>query len=108
MLFECQSELLDLIHTDLANLKQTLSRGGKNYFVKFIEDFSRYIKVYLIKHKDEAFDMFLIYKTKVKNQLNRKIKRIGLDRGVEYVLFNDFCVKEGIIHEDHIHMNLLE
>jgi len=40
-------------------------RSGKNYFVTFIDDFSRYSKVYLIKHKDEAFDMFLIYKMKV-------------------------------------------
>jgi len=43
--------------------------------------------------------MFLTYKAKVEKQLNRKIKRIRLDRGGEYVLFNDFCIKEDIIHE---------
>jgi len=91
--------LLGLIHTDLVYLKQTRTRGGKNYFVTFIDDYSRYTKVYLIKHKDEAFDMFLSYKTKVENQLEKKIKRIRSDRGGEYVLFNDYCVKEGIIHE---------
>jgi len=90
---ERQTELLGLIHSDLADLKQTMSRGGKNYFVTFIDDFSRYTKVYLIKHKDEAFDMFLTYKAVVENQLNKKIKRIRLDRGGEYVLFNDYCVK---------------
>jgi len=74
-------------------------RGGKNYFVTFIYDFSRYTKVYLIKHRDEAFDMFLTYKEEVENQLNNKIKRLISDRGGEYVLFNDYCVKEGIIHE---------
>jgi len=31
--------------------------------------------------------------------LNKKYKRVISDRGGEYVLFNDFCVKEGIIHE---------
>jgi len=76
-----------------------MSRGGKNYFVTFIDDFSRYIRVYLIKQKDEAFDMFLTYKAEVENQLNKKIKRIIADRGGEYVLFNDYCVKECIIHE---------
>jgi len=96
---ERQTEILGLIHTDLANLKQTMSRGGKNYFVTFIDDFSRYTKVYLIKHKDEAFDMFLTYKAEVENQINKKIKRIISDTGGEYVLFNDYCVKEGIIHE---------
>ena len=81
---ERQTEILGLIHTDLADLKQTMSR---------------YTKVYLIKHKDEAFDMFLTYKAEVENQLNKKIKRIRSNRGGEYVLFNDYCVKEGIIHE---------
>ena len=43
--------------------------------------------------------MFLTYKAEVENQLNKKIKRIMSDKGGEYALFNDFCVKEGIIHE---------
>jgi len=43
--------------------------------------------------------MFLTYKVEVENQLNKKIKRIGSDRGGEYVLFNDYFVKEGINHE---------
>jgi len=64
-----------------------MTRGGKNYFMTFIDDYSRYTKVYLIKHKDEAFDMFLSYKTEVENQLDKKIKRIRSDRGGEYVSF---------------------
>ena len=43
--------------------------------------------------------MFLSYKIDVENQLDKKIKRIRSDRGGEYVLFNDYCVKEEIIHE---------
>jgi len=46
-----------------------------------------------MKHKNETFDILLTYKTEVENQLNRKIKRIRLDRGSEYVLLNDYCVK---------------
>jgi len=92
-------ELLGLIHYDLADLKQTMTRGGKSYFVTFIDDYSRYTKVYLIRLKDEAFDMFVSYKAEVENQLNRKIKRLSSNRGGEYTLFNDFCEKEAIIHE---------
>ena len=55
--------------------------------------------MYLIRHKDEAFDVFLKYKAEVENQLNKKIKRIRSERGGEYVLFNEYCVREGIIHE---------
>ena len=76
-----------------------MTRGGKRYYVTFIDDFSRYTKVYLFRNKDEAFDMFLIYKAEVENQLNKKIKRIRSDRGGEYILLNEYCEKEGIIHE---------
>ena len=31
--------------------------------------------------------------------MNKKIKQVKSDRRGEYVLFNDFCEKEGIIHE---------
>ncbi|RDX62024.1 hypothetical protein CR513_59689, partial [Mucuna pruriens] len=49
--------------------------------------------------KDEAFNMFPTYKPEVENQLNKKIKRIGLDKGGGYTLFNEFCEREGIINE---------
>ena len=67
-----ETELLGLIHFDLADLKQSMRIWGKSYFVTFIDYCSRYAKVYLIRHIDEAFDMFLSYKAKVENQLNRK------------------------------------
>jgi len=41
----------------------------------------------------------LTYKAEVENQLNKKIKRVGSNRGGEYTLFNGFCAKEGIIHD---------
>ena len=76
-----------------------MTRGGKKYYVTFIDDFSRFTKVYLLRNKDEAFDVFLVYKAEVENQLNKKIKRVRSNRGGEYILFNEFCEKEGIIHE---------
>lgn len=107
---ERETELLGLIHTDLGDLKQTMTRGGKRYYITFIDDFSRYTKVYLVRNKDEAFNMFLSYKAEVENQLNRKIKRVRSDRGGEYVIFNDFFEKEGIIHEvtPLTHLNRME
>ena len=41
-------ELLSSIHTDFGELKQTMTRGGKKYYVAFIDDFSKYTKVYLL------------------------------------------------------------
>jgi transposase InsO family protein len=44
---------------------------------------------------------FKIYKAKVENQLERKVKRLRSDRGGEYLSseFSYFCVEHGIIHE---------
>lgn len=67
-----------------------MTRGGKKYYITFIDDFSRYTKVYLLRNKDEAFDKFLLYKLEVDNQLNRKIKKVRINRGVEYILLNVF------------------
>ena len=71
-----------------------MTRGGKKFYVTFIDDFSRYTKVYLLRNKDEAFDKFLVYKSEVENQLNKKIKRIRSDRGGECILLNDFVKKK--------------
>ena len=65
---QCEIQLLSLIHFDLVDLKQTMSRGGKSYFATFIDDFSWYTKVYVIRHKDEAFSIFLSYNAEVENQ----------------------------------------
>ena len=86
-----ETKLLELIHSDLGDLKQTMTRGGKKFYVTFINDYSRFTRVHLLRNKDKAFDMFLSYKAKVENQLNRKIKRIRSDRGCKYIPLNNYC-----------------
>src|SRR4051812_42407634 len=82
-IIERENELFGLIHTNFRDLKHTMTKGGNRYYITFIDDFSRYTKVYLVRNKNEAFNMFLSYKGRVENQLNRKIKRIRSDRGDE-------------------------
>ena len=66
-----------------------------------IDDASRCCYVFLLKTKDEALNCFKIYKAKVENQLEKKIKRFRSDRSGEYFSneFDLFCVEHGIIHE---------
>ena len=49
-----------------------------------IYDVSRFCYVYLLKTKDETLDYIKIYKAKVQNQLERKIKCLMSDHGGEY------------------------
>jgi hypothetical protein len=37
-----------------------MSRGGKRYYITFIDDYSRYTRVYLQNSKDEAENMFIL------------------------------------------------
>lgn len=39
----------------------------------FIDDYTKYWYVYLLKSKDEVFYYFITYKVKVENQIERKI-----------------------------------
>ena len=57
-----------------------LTKGGKRYFITFIDDFSRYCRVYLMKHKDKAMEKFLIYKVMAKRQTGKLIKKMSLKK----------------------------
>jgi len=78
-----------------------LTKGGKRYFMTFIDDCTRFCYVYLLKTKDEALHYFKVYKAEVENQLEKKIKHLRSDREGEYFskYFSEFCAVHGIIHE---------
>ena len=78
------SDVLELIHTDICGPFPTESWNGQQYFISFIDDYSRYGHLYLIHEKSESLDMFKAYKAEVENQLNRRIKTVRSDRGGEY------------------------
>ena len=77
-------ELLECIHIDIWGPYPTPTINGHKYFITFINDFSRYFYVYLIHEKSEALNVFKIYKAKVENQLNKRIKSVRFDQGGEY------------------------
>ena len=49
---ERNTKPLELIHSDTCDLKYIQTRGGKKYFVTFIDDCTRYCYVYLLRSKD--------------------------------------------------------
>jgi hypothetical protein len=98
---ERAKEPLAIIHSDICGEMSTPTKDQKVYFITFIDDYSRYGYVYLLKHKPEAFDAFKIFKTEVENQLNKTIKVLRTSRVGEYTsgILNDFYRKHGIIHQ---------
>ena len=86
------TELLELIHSDLYEFEGILTREGNRYIITFIDDFSKYTTVYLLKNKSDSFENFQDFLKEIENQFSRKIKRIGSDRCCEYEssAFNSF------------------
>ena len=78
-----------------------MSRGGKKYYITFVDDYSHYTMVYSLSSKDEAKEMFIEYKAEVENQVDRRIKRLRSDRGGEYdsTSLKNYYDANGIIHE---------
>lgn len=56
--FNRTGNVLDLVHSDVCGPMQTETPSGKRYILTFIDDFSRYTIIYLLKNKFEVFNKF--------------------------------------------------
>jgi len=94
-------QLLALVHTDVSGPMKTISTNGYRFFVTFIDDASRYTKVYFMRHKDEVAALFKEYRAAVENFCSRPIKILRSDNGGEYMSREMLAeMKEaGIIHQ---------
>jgi transposase InsO family protein len=75
---------LELIHTDICGPFHTATRNGHTYFISFIDDYTHYGYIFLIKEKAQTLDMLKSFKAEVELQLNKRIKQVRSDRGGEY------------------------
>jgi histone deacetylase 1/2 len=88
---------LDLVFSDVWG--PTLeSVGRKQYYVSFIDDYSKFVWIYLIKFKSEVFQKFHDFQNLVERLFDRKIKAVQTDWGGEYQKLNSFFNRIGISH----------
>lgn len=78
------SQPLELVHSDLHQLKDTSIKGFK-YWITFIDDYSRFKVVIPLKLKSGALAAFKDYKAWAENQTGRTIKGCRCDKGGEYM-----------------------
>ena len=60
------------------------SLSGAEYFVTFVDDSTRYVWVYVVKHKSEVFPKFIEWKTLVETSSDQTVKVVRSDNGGEY------------------------
>lgn len=78
------ARLLEIVYIDICGPFSLSNISGEKYFITFIDDFSCYSYIHLIKEKSNALNVFKIFKVGVENQLYGKIKVVRFDRCSEY------------------------
>jgi hypothetical protein len=74
----CATAPLEFIHTDIWG-HVIHSFGCKNYYVSFIDDYSKFIWIYLLCRKYEVFQYFLEFQSFVERMFNHKIITVQSD-----------------------------
>ena len=75
------TEPLGLVHSDICGKLNSKSLGGAEYFLTFIDDKTRYVWVYFLKYKDEAFQHFVEWKALVEKSSGHQVKVLRTDNG---------------------------
>jgi transposase InsO family protein len=75
----------DVIHLDLWGPAQVQTPSHKEYYIQFIDDYSRYTFLYLLRTKDEAFEAYKKFENYLETQYKVRIKCLHSDRGGEYL-----------------------
>lgn len=92
-------DALSYVHADLwGSPSVSSSLSGKQYFLSIIDDKTRKVWIYFLKTKDETFDKFCEWKELVENQLNKRVKCLRTDNGLEFcnIKFDTYCKTHGI------------
>lgn len=92
----------DLIHSDVWGIAPHITHGSYEYFVTFIDDFSRFTWIYLLYSKSVVLAAFKIFVTYVKNQFSKCIKILRSDsEGGEYLsnAFQQFLQEKRIVSQ---------
>nr|GEY93855.1 zinc finger, CCHC-type [Tanacetum cinerariifolium] len=92
---------LDLVYGDLCGPITPPTPSGKKYIFLLVDDYLRYMWVYFLSTKDQAFDTFKEYKKTIEKELRTTLKMLRTDRGGEFTSdeFTQYCKENGIARQ---------
>ena len=85
-----------VIHSDVSGRMPTRSLGGAEYYVTFIDEYSRYITVVPIASKGEVLTQFKKFHVWFERKYDCRIKSLHCDGGGEYVGCDGYLTEHGI------------
>jgi len=95
---QLKTQKLELVHSDVWGPAPVASMGGARYYVTFIDDSTRKVWIYFLKHKSDVFETFKVWRSLVENKTGLKLKCLRVDNGGEYESqgFKQYCSTNGI------------
>jgi histone deacetylase 1/2 len=78
--------------------KAPTSIGCYEYYVSFIDDYSKFSWIYLLKKKSKVFEVFQNFQNLVERKFDRKIIAMQTNWGGEYEKLSPLLKKMGISH----------
>ena len=82
--YEKSSASFDLVHSDIWEPAPTPTMGGSKYYVIFVDDFSRFTWIYILKNRSELGETYRNFATMIDTQFKKKIKLFRADNAKEY------------------------
>jgi hypothetical protein len=91
----------DLVHSDVWGPSRISTVSGIRYYVIFVDDYSRFTWIYLLKKRSELFEIYQEFATMVRTQFSKVIKRFRADSGGEYqsTQLKEFLKSQGTLAE---------
>ena len=68
------TDIFDLIHSDVWGPSPISNIGGSQYFVVFVDDYSRYSWIFHMKHRSELLQVYYNFAKMVETQFSKYIK----------------------------------
>lgn len=90
--------LLECVSSDVCGKISPPTHDGYEYFVSFIDHFSHFSIIYLMKRKNEVESCLKKYVALTESMFNTRISKLRCDNGGEYVSasIRKFCSEKGI------------
>ncbi|XP_020237712.1 uncharacterized protein LOC109816943 [Cajanus cajan] len=99
----------ELVFSDLWGLASATFACGFQYYITFVDSFTRFTWIYLIKNKAQTLGVFKQFHNMVTNQFQLPIKALQTDWGGEFRPFttylNDFGIQHRLICPHTHHQN---
>nr|GEY95322.1 retrovirus-related Pol polyprotein from transposon TNT 1-94 [Tanacetum cinerariifolium] len=119
--FKKTNGCFELIHCDIWGGYRIPSYTRANFFLTIVDDYSRSIWVFLIKHKSDASRCLMNFYKLIEVQFGKHIKRVRCDNGEEFtsnsmitfyekngILLETTCPhtpqQNGVVERKHIHL----